>query len=68
MSDWDAGFLLGAFLASVFFVVWFMVWTFDATHDVSTSLNQKVCMRVDDIGSQKCITAKDLLQILRDRK
>ena len=68
MSDFDRGAVIGFGAACVIFVCGFFIWTIDATHDVSTGLNQRVCMHVDDIGSKQCATGKELLEWLRTSK
>lgn len=64
----DNGFMTGFFVAAVLFWLWYMFWVLDATHDVAMNLNQKVCMQVDDIGSKRCATDKEVLEWLRSKR
>lgn len=64
----DIGFALGFVFGLAVCLICFAIWCFDATHDVSASMNQTVCMEVDEIGSRKCATDKELLEWLRNKK
>lgn len=67
-NGFEAGFAFGFLGGLAACVIGFLCWTFDATHDVSASMNQRVCMEIDDVGSKRCVTDKQLLAWLRERQ